>query len=128
MRTLLVRFVTNVIAIFLVAWGLPQLFPNVGALIDYGNNWGTLLVFSGVLALANTFIKPILNLLALPITCLTAGLFALVINVVMFFIAAWLTGLFNRDVQVGWLGAIIGAIAVSLVGVVVNMVLPDRRD
>lgn len=128
MRTLLVRFVTNVIAIFLVAWGLPQLFPNVGTLIDYGNNWGTLLIFSGLLALANTFIKPILNILALPITCMTAGLFALVINVVMFFIAAWLTGLFSRDVQVGWLGAIIGAIAVSIVGVVVSMVLPDKRN
>ena len=59
---------------------------------------------------------------------MTAGLFALVINVVMFFIAAWLTSLFNRQVEIGWLGAIIGAIAVSIVGVVVNMVLPDRRD
>lgn len=127
MRTLLVRFVTNVIAIFLVAWGLPQLFPAMTPVIRY-DDYSSLVIFAGLLALANAFIKPILNILALPITCMTAGLFALVINVVMFFIAAWLTSLFNRQVEIGWLGAIIGAIAVSIVGVVVNMVLPDRRD
>ena len=126
MRTLLVRFVTNVIAIFLVAWGLPQLFPDMTPVIAY-DDYSSLVIFAGLLALANAFIKPILQILALPITCLTAGLFALVINVVMFFIAAWLTSLFNRQVEIGWLGAIIGAVAVSIVGLIVNMIVPDDR-
>lgn len=126
LRSLLIRFVTNVIAIFLVAWGLPQLFPDMAPVIAY-DDYSSLLIFAGLLAFANAFIKPILNLLALPITCMTAGLFALVINVVMFFIAAWLTSLFNRTIEIGWLGAIIGAIAVSIVGLVVNMIVPDER-
>ncbi len=128
LRALFIRWITSAIAVFLVTWGLPKLVPTIDAPIKYGNgydDWTTLLIFAGVLALVNTFIKPVLQILSLPITCLTAGLFALVINVVMFFLAAWLTSMFNRNVEVGWLGAIVGAIAVAIVGLVVNMVLPD---
>ena len=90
MRTLLVRFLVIVVAVFLVSWGLPKLF-NMEPPIKY-DDWGTLLIFSAILALLNTFIRPILKLLALPITCLTLGLFGIFINVVMFFLAALIEG------------------------------------
>ena len=136
MRALLVRFIVTFLAVFLVAYVVPRIF-NLEPPISLGSslenpNWAILLIFSAVLALVNTFIKPILKLLTLPITCLTAGLFAIVINLLMFFIAAWVTNLFETQignrVEVGWLGALIGALAVALVGFVLNIFLPDKWD
>lgn len=43
-----------------------------------------------VLSLLNRFLKPVLVILTLPVTFLTLGLFYLVINVVMVYLAAWL--------------------------------------
>jgi putative membrane protein len=136
MRALLARFIVTFLAVFLVAYVVPRIFTleppiNLGSSLE-SPNWAILLIFSAVLALVNTFIKPILKLLTLPITCLTAGLFAIVINLVMFFIAAWLTNLLEAQtgsrVDVGWLGALLGALAVALVGLVLDMFLPDKWE
>ena len=48
--------------------------------------------------------------LSIPLTCLTLGLFVLVINTAMFALAAWLVPSFQVS---GLLGAFIGALAVS---------------
>jgi putative membrane protein len=127
-RTLLVRFVIYVVAVFLVTWGLPQVFRDLTPPIQYGD-WTTLLIFAAILALINTFIRPILKILALPITCLTLGLFGIVINVLMFFLASTLTSLFTgRTVGVGWGGALIGALAVFVVSIVVNMLTHENVE
>lgn len=124
MRTLIVRWAVIVIAVFLVAWGMPQVF-DTPPLISYNNDWVTLAIFSAILALLNTFIRPILAFLALPFTCLTLGLFSIVINVALFAVAGWITPGFK--IENIW-GALIGAVAVSIVGVLINMFVgPDRR-
>ena len=133
MRALLVRFIVTFLAVFLVAYVVPRIF-NTTPPISIGSlenpDWLTLVLFSLVLALVNTFIRPILKFLSIPITCLTAGLFSLFINVVMFFLAAWLTNLLKGGefVNVGWLGALLGALAVAAVGFVLNIFLPDQWD
>jgi putative membrane protein len=123
LRTLLLRWAVIVIAVFLVVKGPEWLGLDMDPLLSYGDNWVTLAIFAGVLALLNTFVRPILVFLSIPFTCLTMGLFVLVINTAMFALAAYLIS----DVEVsGFLGAFIGALAVSVVGVVVNMVVrPD---
>jgi len=105
-----------------VVKGPEWLGLGIDPLLSYGDNWVTLAIFAGVLALLNTFVRPILVFLSIPLTCLTMGLFVLVINTAMFALAAYFT-----DVEVsGFLGAFIGALAVSVVGVVANMfVRPD---
>ena len=119
MRTLLLRWAIIVIAVFLVAWGLPQVGLTPEPLIRY-DDWVSLAIFAAVLALLNTFVRPILLFLSIPITCLTLGLFVLVINTLMFALAAQLV----KGISVsGFWGAFIGALAVTLVGVVVNLML-----
>ena len=124
MKTLILRWVVIVIAVFLVAWGLPQtgIFGNT-QFVNYGNNWVTLAIFSGILALLNTFVKPILVLLSIPFTCLTMGLFVIVINMALFAVAAWLVPSFS---VAGFWGALVGAIAVSIVGIVANMLTGEK--
>jgi len=121
LRTLLLRWAVIVIAVFLVGWGLPRLNLTQEPLVTY-NDWWTLAIFAGVLALLNTFIRPIIAFFSLPLTCMTLGLFSLVINTAMFALAAWFVPDFNVS---GFWGAFIGALAVSVVGLVVNLVLPD---
>lgn len=76
-------------------------------------------VFALVLALLNAFVRPIVALLALPLTCLTLGLFHFVINAIMFAVAAALVPGVAVD---GWLSALIGALLVSVVGLLTSMV------
>jgi len=70
----------------------------------------TLLLFGLVIGVINAFIKPIVRLLTLPITCLTFGLFAVVVNTVLFYFGASLT----PGMEMGWWGAILGSILTSL--------------
>ncbi len=75
-----------------------------------------------VLGVVNTFIKPVLALIALPITVVTLGLFSFVINaVVLFIVSAVVSGL-KID---GWVPAILGAIVLSVVGTVLATLLKD---
>jgi putative membrane protein len=124
LKTFILRWAVIVIAVLLVTWGLPQLgiFGNA-QLVNYGNDWVTLAIFSGVLALLNTFVKPILVILSIPFTCLTMGLFTIVINTALFALASWLVPSFSVG---GFWGALVGAIAVSIVGMAVNMLTGEK--
>ena len=121
---LLVRFITNLIAIALVIWALPAIFPNFQVMKPptQQSEWITVLIFAGVLTLLNTFLKPILEILALPFTCMTGGLFLIVVNVLVFMLAAWLTGVQFTNL---W-GPVVGALAVSAVSIVANLVTERR--
>src|ERR671936_851319 len=52
---------------------------------------------AAVLGIANTFIKPVLALLTLPLIIVTLGLFYLVINIAMLALAEWLSPNFSID-------------------------------
>lgn len=122
LRTLLVRWAVIVIAVFLIAWGLPRLGLMTEPIIRY-DDWVTLAIFAAVLALLNTFIRPIVGLLALPINCLTFGLFSIIINAAMFALAdALVPGFHVADF---W-AALLGAVAVSVVGALANMITGSR--
>ena len=72
-----------------------------------------------VLGLVNTFIRPVLILLTLPITILTLGFFIIIINAFVFIIASWIVPGFN--VYSFW-GAFWGAIITSLAGWLLNSI------
>ena len=66
-------------------WILSYLLPTITVA-----NWTTLLLASIVLVILNSFIKPILKLLFLPINIITLGLFSVVINVVLLWLVTYL--------------------------------------
>jgi len=70
----------------------------------------SVVVFGLIAGVINAVIKPVVNLLTLPITCLTFGLFALVVNVVLFKGGAAIA----PGVEASWLGALIGSMLASL--------------
>ena len=83
----------------------------------------TVIIVALVLALLNTFIKPILILLTIPITILTLGLFLLVINALMVKWAASLVEGFTVD---GWWPALLFSLIVSFVSYILQAIAGDR--
>jgi len=84
------------------------------------------LVFGALLGLLTFFIKPIVTFISFPITCLTFGLFALVINAGFFALAAWAV----PGVETNWLGAVVGGLTASVLGGIIYSVFDEdtRRE
>jgi putative membrane protein len=75
--------------------------------------------------LANLIIRPILLLVFLPVTLLTLGLFSFVVNALLF----WGIGSFVKGFEVAtFTAAFLGALAMSVVSVLVNFLLKDSDD
>src|SRR6201996_7697833 len=122
MRGFAIRWVSNVIALFVAAWILSG--------ISYGNQWGTLFIAAAVFTLVNMWVKPLLTVLSIPFIVVTLGLFYFLINVLMLYVTDWVVPDF--EIRSFW-WAVLGAIIVSLVNGLMNLVLPDpdersRRD
>jgi len=81
----------------------------------------TVLVFAVILGVLNAFLRPILLLLTLPLNLLTLGLFTLIANAIVF----WLATVVQRNgVQVADFGAaILGALVVTIVSFVASRVI-----
>ena len=85
----------------------------------------TALIAALLLGLLNTFIRPILILLTLPVTLLTLGLFIFVINALTF----WFVGSFVQGFHVaGFWSAFFGAILYSIISWALSALLLQKRD
>jgi putative membrane protein len=81
----------------------------------------TALGFAVILGVLNAFLRPILLLLTLPLNLLTLGLFTLVVNAIVFWLASVIQG---GGVQVADFGAaFLGALLVSIVSFVASRVI-----
>jgi putative membrane protein len=78
------------------------------------------LIAALVIGLLNTFIRPVLVILTLPVTLVTLGLFMFVINALMFWAAASLLDGFHVS---GFMAALIGSVLYSLMGIVIESAL-----
>lgn len=111
---LLLLWLLNALALLAVTYIMPSIQIT-------GFMWA--LVAAVVLGLLNTLVKPILAILTLPITILTLGLFYLVLNGFMFWLAsAFLPG-FRVD---GVLAAILGALLYSVIAWLLSLLVPGK--
>ncbi|MDT5337598.1 MAG: putative rane protein [Mycobacterium sp.] len=89
---------------------------------------GIIFVVAVIFGVVNAFIKPIVQLISIPLYILTLGLIHVVINALMLWITSWITentthwGLYIDDF---WWTAIWAAIVLSIVSWVLSIVLPD---
>lgn len=100
---ILVHWLLSAIAIVVTGYLLPGVHIA---------SFTAALVAAVVLGILNAVIKPILLLLTLPITILTLGLFALVINAVVILVASELVSGFKVD---GFWWALLFSIILSIV-------------
>ncbi|MES2006236.1 MAG: phage holin family protein [Bacteroidota bacterium] len=85
----------------------------------------TALIVAIVLGLLNSFIKPILIILTIPITIVTLGLFLLVINII---IIKWVAGLVPGFSVDGWFAALIFSLVVSFVSSIIEALIGSNNN
>ncbi|MCX9155160.1 phage holin family protein [Niveibacterium sp. 24ML] len=113
----------NRIAIWALNTVALMLVPEVVSSITV-QSWQAALLFALLLGLVNASIKPLLLLITLPISVLTLGLFALVINALAFWAVSGLIG--GIVVPTFW-SAFWGALLYSVLCTLVSMALSDRK-
>jgi putative membrane protein len=84
------------------------------------HSFGSAMLAAFVIGLLNTFVRPILVVLTLPVTLLTVGLFLFIINALMFWAAAEMLEGFQVH---GFVAALVGSLIYSLLGVVIESAL-----
>ncbi len=75
------------------------------------------LIVGACLTLFNMFLKPVINILTLPLNILTLGIFSLLVNGILF----WYLGKFIRGFTVeDFTAAFVGALLVSVINWILN--------
>ncbi len=100
-------FIFKILITAVAAYAAAWLLPGVEI-----TDVKTAIIVALVLALLNTFIKPILIFLTIPVTILTLGLFLLVINIL---IIKWTDGLVGGFTVDSWWSALLFSLIVSVV-------------
>lgn len=100
---LIIRLAINVFALLVVEYLVPGFVLT--------NLWAAVIA-AVVIGVVNTFIRPILQLIALPVSILTFGIAAFFINVLLL----WLTSMFVPGFEIAtFTTAIIASVVLSLV-------------
>ena len=127
MRFLIVSAITA-LAVWLVT------FLNLGVEVDGGETgtWARIGVFylvGAVMTAANMLLKPVVDLLTLPVKILTLGLFSLVVAWFMLWVAAWLSTLVPwAELRIGgfW-ETVFAALIISIITAILSAVVPGAR-
>jgi putative membrane protein len=105
----------------LIVPGLEFAFEPEGALLRF-------ILVAAIFGLVNSFLKPVLRILTLPISIMTLGLFLLVINALMLLLTGAISGELALGLTVAnFFAALLGAIVISIVGMVLSTVIGAGR-
>ncbi|MEO5918856.1 MAG: phage holin family protein [Candidatus Limnocylindrales bacterium] len=131
MIDLLVKVLINAAGV----WAAIQLVPQIK--FDFGDDWWKLLAVALILALVNSYLKPILRMLSLPITLMTMGVFAFVLNAVLLLLVSFVSSQLGLGFTIGgfppdftsdsFVGALLGSLVISVVATLLGMLNAGRR-
>jgi putative membrane protein len=112
MRGFVWRWVLNAVALYATAYLIAGIeIRGFGAALIAALAWG----------FVNTVIRPVINILTLPINILTVGLFTFVVNGFLLWLVADAVNGFNvAGIWVGILGALVLSIFSSMLSALVN--------
>jgi putative membrane protein len=128
---LIVRILINAAALLVAVKIVPQI------VFKFGNDWWKVVVVALIFALINSYIKPIVKALSFPISMLTLGLVAFVINAAMLLLVALVSEQLKLGFKIGGfpptlnadaiIGALIGAVVISVVSTLATIALAPRK-
>lgn len=112
---LLLLWILNAVALLAVTYLLPSIQVD---------GFGSALLAALVLGFINTLVRPVLALLTLPITVVTLGVFYLVLNGLLF----WLASALLPGFQVGgFVSALLGALLYGVIAWVLSALIPGKK-
>ena len=120
MRRLLLRLLINALGLYVAV----QIVPGIRA----SGSWLTFIGMALILGLVNTLVRPVVAILTGPLILLTLGLFTLVVNALMFWLAGAIGQAFSLGFQVtGFVPAFWGALIVGAINWALTVLLRDHR-
>jgi len=119
---LITRILIMMASLFIAEKLVPGIHIN-------GNGWIVFSVMAVTLGLLNATIRPILKLLSCGLIILTLGLFTFIINAAVLLLASWISiNFLNAQFFVdNFWSAILGSVIVSIVSLVLNSILLDKK-
>jgi putative membrane protein len=135
---LAVKVLINAIGVYVAVLLVPQIkFAAADQLASLSGDWWKVVAVALILAIVNTYLKPILKALSFPITLLSMGLFAFVLNALLLLLVAFVSDVFKLGFKIGafppdlnadaLIGALLGSIVISLVSVGLGLLNRGRR-
>ena len=131
----LVRILVNALALAAAVFLLPgvTISGSDSLAASIGDTPATLVAYACialVFGIVNAFVKPIVSLVSTPLTCLTLGLFSIIVNALMLVLTAWLSEFtpFVLSIDSFFWSAVLAAIVVAVVSALLGWLLPDTRS
>ncbi len=116
MTSFLIRWFINTVSLFAVV----NIVPGITV-----SNWTSMVIAALVLGLLNAFLRPLILLLTLPVNLATLGLFTLVVNAFLFYLASFLVKGF---LITGFWNAFLGALVFSIISFLLSVIIKtDQR-
>jgi putative membrane protein len=120
MNRFIIRWAINAVALYAAI----ELVPGVNA---QSTGWGAILGLALIFGLINALISPLLKILTCPLIILTLGLFTLLINTLIFYLAGQVGTWFGIGFDVSGFGAaFLGGLITSVVSVFLTLLLKDE--
>jgi len=121
MSKFFLRWFINIVALYAAVAFVPGIHPQ-------SSNWLSFIWLALIFGLLNALLRPLLQILTCPLIILTLGLFTLLINTFLF----WLAGIVGTNFHVGFTvdgfwPALLGGLVVTVVSVLLTMVFKDER-
>ena len=120
MTRFFLRWLINAVALYAAVAIVPGIYPQ-------SENWFSFIWLALIFGLLNALLRPLLKLLTCPLILLTLGLFTLVINTFLF----WLAGIIGVNFHVGFIvdgfwPAFLGGVVVTIVSEALALVFKDE--
>ena len=120
MYRFLIRWAINAVALYVAV----ALVPGI---TQQSSSWLSYIWLALIFGVINALLNPLLKLLTCPLILLTLGLFTLVINTFLFYLAGYVGTAFGVGFTVdGFWSALLGSIIVTIVSVVLSLVFKDE--
>jgi len=116
----MLRFITYALSNALGIWASARLVAG----IHFHGNWKWLILAGVVLGLINFLVKPIIKIISTPLIWLTLGLFTIVINVLMLYLAARIVGALVIDT---WIAAFWAVIVISAINFLAASIIRESE-
>jgi len=124
MIRLLIRLAVNAIAL----WAAFQIVPGLEHTAENGTS---LVIIALIFGLVNALVRPIIILMTCPLIILSLGFFVIIINTIMLSLTIWLAGpeMLNLGLSsTGFWATFFGAIVISFVSSVINLLIKDNNE
>ncbi|GAA0391568.1 MULTISPECIES: phage holin family protein [Micromonospora] len=122
----LIRLATTAVALWVTTLIVPGV--EVTGRSGYDTTF-TLLIVALIFGVINAVLKPLIKVVGCVFYLVTLGLFALVVNALLFLLTDWVAGVLKLPFHVnGFWAAFWGAIVMAVVTWLISVIVPDSTD